>query len=331
MRGEKAGSVRGSDSVPVAEPHPLTPLHVSPLTRTSHLSPLTSHAGTVGTAVAAAARVLDGSHVPEPRREAAELYAALAGSAASAAWLERGQPLDAAMASRLAEAAQRRAAGWPQAYAAGRANFRGWWLAVDRRVLIPRPETEGLVDVVLAWLREEGLASPRLVDAGTGSGAVAIALAGESAAHVVATDASAAALDVARGNVAAHGLPPRVELARGPWLAPLRGDTMDAVVSNPPYVATGEWERLEPGVRAFEPREALDGGPDGLGPTRTLVAQARHALRPGGLLALELDARRARESAELAAAVGFTSCVVLEDLSGRPRYLRARRPVDGTD
>jgi release factor glutamine methyltransferase len=95
-------------------------------------------------------------------------------------------------------------------------------------------------------------------------------------------------------------------------------------------VATAEWERLEPGVRAFEPREALDGGPDGLAPTRALVAEAWQALRPGGLLALELDARRARQSAELALAAGFASCVVIEDLSGRPRYLRARRP-DGTD
>ncbi len=274
--------------------------------------------------------MLETGGVPEPGREAAELYAALAGTAASAAWLDRDAPLEAGAASRLAESARRRAAGWPQAYATGRANFRGWWLAVDRRVLIPRPETEGLVDLVLAWIREAGLAAPRLVDAGTGSGAVAIALAGESPARVTATDASAGALDIARANVAALALSSRVELARGRWLAPLRGGTVDAVVSNPPYVATGEWERLEPGVKAFEPREALDGGPDGLGPTRALVAEAWDALRPGGLLALELDARRARQSAELAAAAGFASCTVIEDLSGRPRYLRARRP-DGAD
>ncbi len=267
--------------------------------------------------------------VPDARREAAELYAAIVGRAASAAWLERGAPVGAAEAERLAAAAQRRAGGWPQAYAAGRADFRGWWLAVDRRVLIPRPETEGLVEIVLAWIREAGLAAPRVVDAGTGSGAIAVALARESPARVVATELSAGAMAVARANVASHAVEGRVELARGRWLRPLAGGTVDLVASNPPYVATGEWVRLEPGVKDFEPREALDGGPDGLAPTREVVAEAWEALRPGGLLALEVDARRARESAELAAAAGFEACVVMEDLSGRPRYLRARRPADG--
>ncbi|OYV64486.1 MAG: protein-(glutamine-N5) methyltransferase, release factor-specific [Gemmatimonadetes bacterium 21-71-4] len=284
---------------------------------------------TVASAIERARLVLDAGGVARARVEAAELYAALVGRAASASWLEREEPLAAPLAVRLAEAAHRRAEGWPQAYAAGRANFRGWWLAVDRRVLIPRPETEGLVDLVLAWLRSEGAERPLVADAGTGSGAIAIALVRESFARAVATDYSAGALQVARANAAEHRVAERVELERGHLLAPLRGASVDVVVSNPPYVATGEWERLEPGVKDYEPREALDGGPDGLAPTRELVAQAWVALRAGGLLALELDSRRAGESAELAVAAGFTSCVVVEDLSGRPRYLRARRPADG--
>lgn len=283
----------------------------------------------MGSAVAEAARVLEAGGVAEARREAAELYAALVGGAASAAWLERDAPLAADAAARLGAAAVRRAEGWPQAYAAGRAAFRGWWLAVDRRVLIPRPETEGLVELVLAWIRGAGGAAPRVADAGTGSGAIAVALAGESPARVIATDVAPGALAVARANVAAHGLEERVALAQGRWLGPLRSRAVDVVVSNPPYVATGEWEALEPAVKAFEPRQALDGGPDGLAATRALVAEAWGALRGGGLLALELDARRARESAELAAGAGFEACVVEDDLSGRPRYLRARRPADG--
>jgi release factor glutamine methyltransferase len=106
---------------------------------------------------------------------------------------------------------------------------------------------------------------------------------------------------------------------------------VDAVVGNPPYVAAGEWDRLDAAVRAFEPREALVSGVDGLAAIRALVASARTALRPGGLLALEVDARRAGAAAALAAAAGFTGCTVLQDLFGRPRYLRAGTPGGSDD
>jgi release factor glutamine methyltransferase len=278
--------------------------------------------------------VLDAAGLQDARGEADALYAAIAGRATSAAWLDRAQPLSEALASRLDVAVRRRALGWPQAYAAGRANFRGHWLTVDRRVLIPRPETEGLVELVLEWLRSRdgGAAGARVADVGTGSGAVAVALALESPAGcIVATDCSAGALEVARANVAEHAVASRVVPCRGHLLTPLCPGRLDVVVSNPPYVATGEWEELEPGVRAFEPREALDGGPDGLAPIREIAVAARAALKPGGLLALEVDATRAGRVAELAAAAGFESCATLDDLFGRPRYVRARRPVDGTD
>jgi release factor glutamine methyltransferase len=291
---------------------------------------------TVGAALAAAASVLEDAGLEEARREAQELYGALVRRPTSAAWLEREEPIPSRVRAALETAAQRRAALWPQAYATGAAAFRGHWLAVDRRVLIPRPETEGLVDLVLEWTKAAGRAGRPLVvaDACTGSGAIAAALALEAApgsVRVIATDCSAEALDVARMNVAALGLRDRVELRHGDLLEPLAGERVDAVVSNPPYVAAAEWDALEASVKDFEPREALVSGEDGLAAIRALVVQAYSALRPGGLLALEVDARRAAAAAALAAAASFTSCTVLQDLFGRPRYLRARRPDDGSD
>ena len=303
------------------------------ITGTSHASPVSPH--TVGDALDHARGALEAAGLPDARREADELYAALVGRAASAAWLERAQPAPASLGARLDEAVRRRAAGWPQAYAAGRANFRGHWLTVDHRVLIPRPETEGLVDLVLEWMRGEAAerrVAPVVADVGTGSGAIAVALALESpAGRIVATDRSCGALEVARANVAEHGVASRVALVRGHLLTALGPGRCDVVVSNPPYIARSDWERLEPSVRDFEPREALDGGSDGLDAIRELVLAARTALRAGGLLVVEVDAPRAGRVAELVAAAGLAPHAVLEDLFGRPRYVRARRPADGSD
>jgi release factor glutamine methyltransferase len=288
----------------------------------------------VGAALLHARRVLEAAGVPDARREADELYGALVGRATSAAWLERAQVVPDALRARLEDSVRRRAAGWPQAYAAGRANFRGRWLTVDRRVLIPRPETEGLVDLVLEWMRGDAARAvrPLVADLGTGSGAIAVALALEAPdTRIVAVDRSGGALAVARANVAEHGVGSRVALVRGHWVTSLGPGRCDVVVSNPPYVATGDWERLPPGVREFEPREALDGGPDGLDAIRELVSAARTALRAGGLLVVEVDAPRAGRVAELVAAAGLASHAVLADIFGRPRYVRARRPVDGSN
>jgi release factor glutamine methyltransferase len=292
---------------------------------------------TVGEALANARRTLEDAGVAEARREADELYAALVRRATSAAWLDRDEPASSAFAAELNGAARRRAAGWPQAYAAGAANFRGHWLCVDRRVLIPRPETEGLVDLVLPWVRGEGArrrAPVVVAEPCTGSGAVAISIAleaGAVAVRVIATDCSAEALEVARRNVEALGAGDRVELRHGDLLQPLGGGRVDVVVSNPPYVTADEWEGLDASVRDFEPRDALVGGPDGLAAIRGLATSARAALRPGGLLALEVDERRAGASVAVVGAAGFDGCEVLEDLCGRPRYVRARRPADGSD
>ena len=285
---------------------------------------------TVGEAVRAAERALEAAGVSEPRREAAELYAALVRGAASAAWVQRERPLAPEGAAFLARSVARRAVGAPQPYATGRANFRGHWLGVDERVLIPRPETEGLVELVLAWARDRGaarrgLAEPLVAaDVGTGSGAIAVSLALEGPfAAVWALDRSDAALEVARANVAALGLERRVRCLRADLLAPLAGRSLDTVVSNPPYVASGELAGLEPSVARHEPCEALDGGPDGLGPTRRLASEARGTLRPGGLLALEADARRAGATAAVVREAGFAGVAVRDDLFGRRRYVTA--------
>ncbi len=287
-------------------------------------------------AVGRAAERLEAAGVAEPRREALEICAMLMRRPTGAAWLERDRPAPKGLAAALDQAVRRRAAGWPQPYAAGAANFRGHWLLVDRRILIPRPETEGLVDLVLPWVRDAGRrrdAPVVVADACTGSGAIAVALALEAApaaVRVIATDCMADALEVARANVEALGVAGRVELRLGDLLQPLAGERVDVVVSNPPYVAAEEWERLDASVRDFEPREALVAGGDGLAAIRPLAPAARAALRPGGLLALEVDERRALAAADLVASAGFDGCEVLNDLFDRPRYVRAWRPADGS-
>ncbi|MEK6610202.1 MAG: peptide chain release factor N(5)-glutamine methyltransferase [Gemmatimonadota bacterium] len=292
----------------------------------------------MGDAFDDACAVLQAAGVADPRREAEELYAAVVCGATSAAWLDRERPVAPSVRTRFREAAARRAEGWPQAYAAGRANFRGHWLRVDRRVLIPRPETEGLVELVVRWAERaspgaalpphRGNAVPPLVaDVGTGSGAIAIALALEApVSGIIAIDQSNEALSLAIENAAALGAKERISFRRGHLLEPLFGEPVDVVVSNPPYVATAEWEGLDPSVREYEPMLALDGGPDGMGLMRELIAQARDALLPGGLLALEVDSRRATDTADVATMAGFECIEVGTDLFGRPRYVHGRQP-----
>jgi release factor glutamine methyltransferase len=279
-------------------------------------------------ALEAARAALDAAGIPDAGREADELYAGLVQGAASAAFAAREEAIPAARAAALAAAAVRRAAGEPQAYATGWANFRGHWLRVDRRVLIPRPETEGLVELVLEWVRARPGRAPRLaVDVGTGSGAIAVALAHEGPfARLVAVERSAGALALARENVAAHGLADRVRCVGGDLLEPLAGLVADVVVSNPPYVASGELAGLDASVRFFEPAAALDGGPDGLEPTRRLAVAARRILAPGGLLALEVDSRRADATVGLVQDAGFPAVAFAYDLFNRPRYVWAEQP-----
>ena len=273
------------------------------------------------------ARALDRFGIAEPIAESREILAALFDVPRFWSLTNGHVPIDDAIRARAKIAVERRAQGAPFAYAVGRASFRHLTLEVDDRVLIPRPETEHLVDLVLEDLGHErgGIA----IDVGTGSGCIALALATEARlSRVYATDISLDALAVARANLSAarRMLRAPVHLMHGSLLGPLLDLRCRVVVSNPPYIALTEAESLPPGVRNWEPATALYGGGDGMGPTQRLVRQAASVLQPGGLLALEVDARRASLAAELAASEPRLCNVRVElDLAGRERFVLARR------
>jgi len=257
--------------------------------------------------------------VPEPRREALRLWTEVLGGHSAEALLGRPEPLEPALADALLGAAERRARGEPLAHVTGVAGFRQLALHSDRRALIPRPETEGLVDLLLARVRTGSLA-----DIGTGTGALALSLQAEGGfSAVVAVDLSAPALDLAAKNRAGTG--GHVELVRGDLCAPLRPAAFDALVSNPPYVSHAEYSCLDPSVRDWEPARAVVGGVEGLELTARLLDDARTVLRAGGWLAVEVDCARARECARRAGALGWSDIAVHADLFGRDRYLLARR------
>ena len=291
-------------------------------------------ASSIAAALEEAVALLERAGVPDPRREATTLWAAVAGDGTRRGdvWLRRDREPPPEVARRFREAVERRARGVPFAYAVGSVGFRTLELQIDSRALIPRPETEGLVELVLEWARgagerEEGRGRGGVAaDIGTGCGCIALSLAVEGEFdRVIAVERSAAAAALARENVERVRPPVPVEVREGDLLAPLGGGArLRAIVSNPPYLTDAEYASLDPGVRLFEPREALVGGGDGLAVTRALLAGARGLLEPGrGLIALEIDERRAAETAALARAHGWSQVVVREDLFGRPRFLLA--------
>jgi release factor glutamine methyltransferase len=213
---------------------------------------------------------------------------------------------------------ERRGRREPLAYVLGRWGFRRLTLKTDARALVPRPETEILVERALALI--EGLEAPRILDAGTGSGAIALALADEHpGARVVAFDTSSDALALARENAQACGL--EIELRRGDIRDSIEGE-FDLVVSNPPYVLPEEIEALEPEVRDWEPREALVG----VGVPEALAERARGLLVPGGWLAVELGEGQQSTYAALLGDLGFEAVTITPDLPGRERVVEARWP-----
>ena len=250
-------------------------------------------------------------------RSRSNVWAAVSGTTAGEAWLRRDEPKSPELLVRYQDAVAQVERGVPFAYAVGRVGFRTLDLAIDRRALIPRPETEGLVGLVLARC-----VIGRVADIGTGSGCIALALAVEGQFDkIVAVEHSPAAAALARENVKRIGPKTPVEIREGNLLAPLlaNGERFRAIVANPPYLTTAEYEELDPSVRAFEPREALVSGNDGLVATRALFAGAAALLEPGGLLALEIDERRDVAVRQVGRDHGW-SVDIFNDLFDRPRY-----------
>jgi len=281
---------------------------------------------TVGELVDRIAEALVAPGVPPARAEARDLIAAVLDQPRFWPSAHRDVVLDVATVGRIEAVVARRREGMPLQYAVGRAPFRHLSLAVDRRVLIPRPETELLVDLVLA--AQQG-GRGRAVDVGTGSGAIALALAAESAFDEVhAIDRSAEALTVAQTNLAAipEDRRDRLRWHEGDLLAPVLGQRFDVVVSNPPYISPTEASTLPALVRDWEPHLALFAADDGMALIRALVPQAAEVLVPGGLLAMEIDARRATLAREVVEGDPRFAAVELRmDLTGRPRFVVARR------
>jgi len=275
----------------------------------------------IANALELAAEQLQRAGVLNARREATALWAALAGVRPGDVWLGRDGEPDAPVADKFWAAVERRASGVPFPYVVGHLAFRTLQLRCDPRALIPRPETEGLVGLVLEWAKGEGGIA---ADVGTGSGCIALALAVEGPfERVIAVERSPEAAALARENVALVRPSVPVEVRDGELLGPLAGARYRAIVSNPPYVTAAEYDALDPAVREHEPRAALVSGADGLATTRALFAGAARLLAPGGLLAVEIDERRGDAVRALAHEHGWARIGIHDDLFGRPRYALA--------
>jgi release factor glutamine methyltransferase len=278
----------------------------------------------------ATARLRDAG-VSEARSNAELLLAELLEIDAGALFLRRDEELEPAAAERFGRWIERRAKREPFQHITGWQEFYGLSFRVDRHVLVPRPETEGLVDAILGSdLPEFG----RVADLGTGSGCIAVAVAvSRSDLELFALDRSEAALVVARENAEALEVTGRIEFRVGDLASPPEEwcGTMHVVVSNPPYVSENEWAGLDPEVRDHDPRDALVPGPTGLEAYRLLVPAAFELLRDRGRLVLELGAGQADAVTRLVRAAGLRILEVRPDLNGIPRVLVAEKSASASE
>lgn len=272
--------------------------------------------------LAQAAEQLRAAGIEAPRLTARRLWSELQQGATLLALLADDVEVAPDDVARLSGWVERLAAGEPLAYVTGWTGFRHLRLRCDRRALIPRPETEGLVELAL-----ERVPSGTAADIGTGSGAIALSLREEGAFdRVIGVDCSADALALARENGEALDL--AVDWRLGDLLGPVK-EPLDLLVANPPYLTSEEYAILDPSVRDYEPRMALPSGEDGLEATRRLLDEGKSVVREGGWIALELDCRRAAATAAMAEGLGWREVLVQDDLFGRARYLLARRGSTG--
>lgn len=240
---------------------------------------------TIAVALAQGSATLQDSGSPTARLDAEVLLAHVLGQGRVDLYMHPERLLTTEQEASYQDSLARRSRREPVSYIVGQKEFYGLPLAVDRRVLIPRPETEVLVERALAWARPQDQVGLRIADIGTGSGCIAVALATHlPQAQLFATDISSAALQVAAENVRRYGVTDQVRLLQGDLCAPLT-TSVDLLVSNPPYTV---WETLPAGITAYEPRQALDGGDDGLAIYRRLLPQLPAHLRVGAAALLEI-------------------------------------------
>lgn len=263
-----------------------------------------------------------GKGVPNPKLDTDLLIADVLGLKRLDLYLDLDRPLTDAQVDTLRPMVKRRAEREPLQYILGTTEFCGLKLKVDKRALIPRPETEELVEHIRNRLAK---APQRIVDLGTGSGAIAIALAvAYPEAEVWATDQSEAALELARENAAQYVSEERIQFSRGSWWHAIpEGEHFELIISNPPYLTEAEMQTAEPEVAANEPTSALVAGADGLEDLRTILAGAHKYLSADSLIALETGIGQHDQLAEFCAIAGLSG-EGLNDLSGRPRFYFAR-------
>lgn len=272
---------------------------------------------------------LEQKQIDQPRLTAEVLLAHSLGTGRLELYLNGEKPLGEDEIAGFRSLVRRRAAREPLQYITGRQEFRSMSFAVGPGVLIPRPETELLVERVLNRLSGEGAPeSPRILDLGSGSGIIAVSLAAAlPAARVCATDKSPEALAYARGNASSHGLAERIDFVLGDWLSPFsRGKAaFHVIAANPPYVAAGEWRGLQQEVRDHEPKTALTAGEDGLADISGIVSSAPLYMAPGGWLVIETAPWQTEDVLGLMARTGrFSDRTRSRDYAGRYRVVEAR-------
>jgi len=260
------------------------------------------------------------------RFEAEELLAHALKEERLSLYLEPERILTEEELARFRSLVTHRRRGVPLQYLLGEVEFMGFTLRVDGRALIPRPETEGLVELILREVNSED--KMEILELGTGSGAIAIALAKLlPSSQITAVDISPEALKLAEENVARNGVEEQIESLKSDWFTQVGGQ-FDLIVANPPYVGIEEIAGLPREVREHEPRAAWDGGEEGLEALQRIIMEAPAHLKPGGRLYLEIGAGQGAEVRKLAVATGTLAGVeILQDLGGRERYLRAERRV----
>ncbi len=270
--------------------------------------------------------------VQSPRLDAEVLLAHLMNYRRLDLYLRFDQPLSEEEVAGYRSLVRRRARREPLQYIRGRQEFWSLDFEVDSRALIPRPETELLVEQTLTLYRRgaiPGKEAPRILDLGTGCGVLAVCLAREIIGALIwASDTSLGAISLARKNARTHGVEKRIGFVRGDLLAPFKegGAGFDLILSNPPYVDSEELDGLEPEVRDHEPRQALDGGPGGIGFVRRILVDAPAFLSPGGRLLLEMDSRQLDEALKTAEAMGaYDQLESIQDYTRRPRVISLRK------